>query len=114
MEPIISITTTTDNRGTLETMGRSLVARRLVACVQIIGPVKSIYWWKEKVEETEEWLMIMKTRKSLYAQVESEIRALHPYELPEIVSFETSALLPAYADWVRKETSLRKGLDNRH
>lgn len=104
MEPIITITTTTDNREALEKIGRHLVASRLVACIQIIGPVKSIYWWKDKVEETEEWLGIMKTRKSLYARVEAEIRTLHAYELPEIVAFEASDMLLPYREWVRNET----------
>ncbi len=109
MEPIISITTTTDKRAVLEEIGRSLLAKRLVACIQIVGPVKSIYWWKDKVEEAEEWLGIMKTRKSLYARVEEEIRTLHTYELPEIVGFEASNLLPPYRAWVLKETRVEEG-----
>jgi len=104
MEPIILITTTTGNREALEKMGRHLVAGRLVACIQIIGPVKSIYWWKDKIEETEEWVGLMKTRRSLYARVEAEIRALHTYELPEIVAFEAADMLLPYREWVRNET----------
>jgi periplasmic divalent cation tolerance protein len=106
MEPIILITTTTDNREALEKIGRHLVTSRLIACIQIIGPVKSIYRWKDKIEETEEWLGIMKTRKSLYAPVEAEIRALHTYELPEIVAFEASNMLLPYQEWVRNETRM--------
>ncbi len=109
MEPIISITTTTDKRDVLEEMGRSLLAKRLVACVQIVGPIKSIYGWKDKVEEAEEWLGIMKTRKSLYPLVEEEILALHTYELPEIIALDASNLLPPYRAWVLKETRVEQG-----
>jgi periplasmic divalent cation tolerance protein len=104
MESIITITTTTDNREALEKIGRHLLAGRLIACVQIIGPIRSIYWWKEKIEETEEWLGEMKTRKSLFSRVEAEIRTLHAYEVPEITAVETAYISHAYAEWVMKET----------
>ncbi len=104
MEPIITITTTTDNREALEKVGRHLLTQRLIACIQIVGPIKSLYWWKGNIEEASEWLGIMKSRKSLFAQVEAEIRSLHAYEVPEIVAVELGDVLPAYDDWVRTET----------
>jgi len=113
MEPIITITTTTDGREALESIGRHLLAKRLIACIQIVGPIKSLYWWKGHVEEADEWRGIMKSRKSLYAQVEAEIRGLHPYEVPEIVAAELSAALPAYDNWVRAETGAGQKEDQR-
>ena len=104
MEPVITITTTTDNREVLEKIGRHLLARRLIACVQIVGPIRSTYWWKEKIEETEEWLGVMKTRKSLFSRVEAEICALHAYEVPEVAAVETAYVSHAYAEWVMNET----------
>jgi periplasmic divalent cation tolerance protein len=104
MEPIITITTTTDSREALEKIGRQLLKQRLIACIQVVGPIKSFYWWKGNVEEASEWLGIMKSRKSLYAQVEAEVRSHHSYEVPEIVAVELSDVLPAYGDWVRTET----------
>jgi periplasmic divalent cation tolerance protein len=104
MEPIITITTTTDNREALEKIGRRLLTQRLIACMQVVGPIKSLYWWKGKMEEADEWLGIMKSRKSLFARVEAEIRSLHSYEVPEIVAVEVSDALPAYGAWVRIET----------
>jgi periplasmic divalent cation tolerance protein len=104
MEPIITITTTTDKKEALEEMGRRLLKQRLIACIQVVGPIKSLYWWKGTMEDASEWLGIMKSRKSLYARVEAEIRSLHSYELPEIVAKEASDVLPAYGDWVRAET----------
>ena len=104
MEPIITITTTTDSREALERIGRHLLTERLIACIQVVGPIKSLYWWKGTIEETDEWLGIMKSRKSLYTQVEAELRSLHSYEVPEIVAVELSGVLPAYDTWVRTET----------
>ncbi|HVN25630.1 MAG TPA: divalent-cation tolerance protein CutA [Syntrophorhabdales bacterium] len=104
MEPIITITTTADDREALEKIGRHLLNRRLIACIQIVGPIKSIYWWKNKMEETSEWLGIMKSKESLYAQVEAEIGLLHPYEVPQIVASEVCHVLPSYGQWVLTET----------
>jgi periplasmic divalent cation tolerance protein len=106
MEPIISITITTDDREGLEKIGRHLLMMRLIACIQIVGPVKSLYWWKGAVEEANEWLGIMKSRKSLYDKVEAEVRRLHSYEVPEIAAIELSNVLPAYEEWVRTETDV--------
>jgi len=104
MEPIITIVTTTDSRESLEKMGRHLLADRLIACIQVVGPIKSLYWWKGSIEEADEWLGIMKSRKSAYTRVEAEIRALHPYEVPEIGAVELTGVLPAYGNWVLNET----------
>ena len=104
MEPIITITTTAGSREVLEKIGRHLLAERLVACIQVVGPIKSLYWWRANIEEADEWLGIMKSRKSLYARVEEAIRSLHPYEVPEIVAVELTGVFPAYDKWVRDET----------
>jgi len=101
---VISVVTTMDDRETLERMGRQLLERRLIACLQVIGPIKSLYWWKGKVEESEEWMGIMKTRRDLYDRVEEEIRALHPYEVPEILAMEADKVVDTYAQWVMGET----------
>jgi periplasmic divalent cation tolerance protein len=104
MAEIITITTTADNRETLEQIGRVLVEERLAACAQIMGPIKSIYHWKGDIEEAEEWLCIIKTRSSLYKEVEKAIKDAHPYELPEIVAFKADNGLPGYLSWVHDET----------
>ncbi len=102
---MINVITTVDSRETLERMGRLLLEKRLVACLQIIGPVSSIYWWKGRLEEAEEWIGIMKTRRELYPDVEKEIRAHHPYEVPQIEAIEATSVLPAYERWLVEETS---------
>jgi periplasmic divalent cation tolerance protein len=105
MEEAVQITTTADNRETIEKIGRSLVEKRLASCAQVLGPIKSIYRWKGKIEETEEWLCLIKSRKSLSKDVEAEILRLHPYELPEITVTIIDGGLAGYIQWVVDETS---------
>ena len=101
---MINVITTVDSREILEKIGRLLLEKRLVACLQIIGPIRSAYWWKGQLEEAEEWIGIMKTRRELYSAVEKEIRALHPYEVPQIEAIEAVSVLPAYQRWLVDET----------
>jgi periplasmic divalent cation tolerance protein len=105
---MIIVSTTADKREALERIGRRLLEKRLVACIQIGGPIKSIYWWKGALEEVEEWVATMKTRKELYDQVEREVRALHPYEVPEIVAVEAENVLAEYEGWVLEETAIER------
>jgi periplasmic divalent cation tolerance protein len=104
MEKIIQVTTTTESREAAVNIGRQLVEKRLVACAQVAGPILSIYWWQGRMEETEEWFCVVKTRQSLYQKVEHEIKELHPYELPEIVGTAIDRALQEYANWVTGET----------
>jgi len=76
MPEIVQIVTTIDDREAAGRLGRRLVEERLVACCQVVGPIRSIYRWKGTVEETDEWYCVMKTRPSLYRQVEEAIRRL--------------------------------------
>lgn len=104
MEEIIQIVTTVDDRGVIENIGRDLVEKKLVACAQILGPIQSIYRWKGNVEDTNEWLLLMKSKASLYPAIEVEIRRQHPYELPEIIVTNIDKGLAGYMDWVAGET----------
>ncbi len=104
MNDIIQVVTTIDDKGKAEYIGKQLVRKRLASCVQIAGPVKSIYWWKGQVEEVEEWQCIIKTKKSHYKKIEEEIKRLHHYELPEIIAINIDAALTGYAKWVEEET----------
>ena len=72
MSAVINVVTTVDGKEALERIGRSLLERKLIACLQVVGPIKSLYWWKGSIEDAEEWIGIMKTRRELYDQVEKE------------------------------------------
>jgi periplasmic divalent cation tolerance protein len=78
----------------------ALVRERLAACVNVIPAVQSIYCWKGKIESAKEVLLIIKARASDYKRVESRIKALHPYELPEIVSVRVAGGYAPYLAWI--------------
>lgn len=82
------------------TAARTMVGEKLAACANILPQVESIYHWKGKVESNTEVMVLFKTTRERYAEFERRLRALHPYEVPEIVALEIAAGLPAYLDWI--------------
>ena len=87
-----------------ESIARHLVDERLAACGNVVPGGTSVYRWRGVVHTEPEVLLILKTRASLVADCVRRIRALHPYELPEIVAVPIIGGLPAYLDWIRSGT----------
>ncbi len=83
-----------------------LVAERRVACVNILPAVRSVYAWKGQVESAAEVLVIMKTRAGAVNDVVARVKALHPYELPEVIALPVVAGLPGYVQWIMDETQI--------
>lgn len=90
-------------------LARGLVERRLAACVNVLSGCTSVYRWQGAVEEAAEVPVMLKTRAARYGEVESAIRELHPYELPEIVAVPVVRGLPEYLEWVAEETAIPIG-----
>ena len=86
-------------------IARTLVHERLAACANLLPGVTSLYVWQGKPEETAETLVLFKTPRALYTALETRLRALHPYEVPEIVAVELTAALPAYLQWINARTT---------
>lgn len=86
-------------------IARALVNERLVACVNVIPGMTSIYRWEGKVEESAEALLIMKTVPDRVPSLVARVRELHPYKVPEVVALPVHAALPAYAAWVVDATA---------
>lgn len=84
-----------------------LVADKLCACVNILGGVKSFFWWENKVDRADEVLLIIKTRKSLFKKLERAVKRAHSYEVPEIIALPIIAGSKSYLEWVRKSTKSR-------
>ena len=99
----IQISTTVAKKSDAERIARILLQRKLSACVQIIGPITSIYRWKGKLEKSKEWLCILKTKSSLYKKVEDAIKHSHPYEIPEIIATPIIQGSKTYIEWMNKE-----------
>jgi periplasmic divalent cation tolerance protein len=99
----VQVLTTVSSRQAAQRIADQLVRERLAACVQIVGPITSTYRWKGRVETAREWLCLVKTGKNLYRRVESAIRGVHPYEVPEIVALPVVAGSRAYLGWLDRE-----------
>jgi periplasmic divalent cation tolerance protein len=82
-----------------------LVGERLAACVNILPGLTSVYRWEGKIEAASEVLLLIKTSEGAYPQLESALKACHPYELPEILAVATVEGLPQYLRWVEQETA---------
>ena len=102
MQPII-VTTTCESREDGELIARSVLENRLSACVQISGPVLSSYWWEDKITSATEFLVVMKSERDLFEQLSDTIRAVHPYEVPEIVAVAITAIDTPYKQWLEAE-----------
>ncbi|MGC9967126.1 MAG: divalent-cation tolerance protein CutA [Syntrophobacteraceae bacterium] len=86
-------------------IGLTLVEERLAACANLVPRIRSIYRWKGQICDEQEFLIIVKTRTSLFQDLEKRVRELHSYEVPEIISFPVARGLPQYLEWVNMETS---------
>lgn len=86
-------------------MAKTLVNKRLVACVNVMSEIRSIYSWQGRVCDEKEWLMIMKTRRELFPELQAAVKELHPYDVPEIISLPIDQGLPEYLRWVDESTS---------
>lgn len=100
MAEYVQVLTSVGSEEEAAKIGSDLLERRLVACVQTIGPITSRYRWQGKVEEEREWQLLAKTEAGLYEEVEAAIRALHSYEEPEILAIPVLAGSRGYLDWI--------------
>jgi periplasmic divalent cation tolerance protein len=85
-------------------IARLLVETKLAACASVVPRVRSIYTWQGKTCDEAESLMILKTRRSLLEKLEKEIKARHPYEVPEIVAVDLAASHEPYLKWLLDST----------
>ncbi|MFH1488526.1 MAG: divalent-cation tolerance protein CutA [Pseudomonadota bacterium] len=103
MTDYIQVSTTTGREEDARRIAEEMVNKRLAACVQVIGPITSTYWWKGKIEKEKEWLCTMKTRRDLYESLEKAVKGIHPYEEPEIIAVPVVKGSRGYLDWVDRE-----------
>ena len=96
---------TTGSEAEAETIATALLEERLAACVNILSPVRSLYRWQGKIADDREWLLVIKTRAERFAAVESRVRSLHSYEVPEVISLPLLAGATGYLDWILAETA---------
>ena len=84
-------------------IARALVEERLVACANLVANVRSIYRWQGRVEDAGEVMLVLKTRADRVGALAERLRALHPYDVPELLVLPVEGGLAPYLDWVRAE-----------
>jgi periplasmic divalent cation tolerance protein len=86
-----------------ETIARTLLDKRLAACVNLLAGARSLYHWRGAIEEASEWLLIIKSRRGLFDELRGEIERLHSYEVPEVLALTVIDGSSAYFDWMERE-----------
>ncbi len=85
-------------------IANALVESRLAACANLVAPIRSIYRWEGKIWDEKEWLLIIKTEKHRFEELEKRVKSLHSYSVPEIISLPIVEGSSAYLNWIRENT----------
>jgi periplasmic divalent cation tolerance protein len=104
MADFMQVVTTVDSEEAAERLARGITGARLAACVQIMGPIRSLYWWQGALDDAREWQLIIKTTMARLDELEAHIKANHSYETPEITATEIPWGSREYLDWIKAET----------
>jgi periplasmic divalent cation tolerance protein len=96
---------TADSRDDAESMARTLVEERLAACANILGGIRSFYWWDGAVQSGDEQAIVAKTRQELVPRIVERIKALHGYSCPCVVALPVVAGNPGFLAWIDEETA---------
>ena len=98
---MIILMTTTSDLSVAEDLARRIISAHLAACVQILPPMKSFYFWKDEVQADAEHLLLIKTLEEKFDDLEKFIRENHPYEVPEIVALQAEKVSESYLNWMK-------------
>ena len=102
-DPVVVLVTCGSEEEALK-IANALVEDRLAACVNLVTPIRSIYRWEGKIWDEKEWLLIIKTQKHRFEELEKKVKSLHSYSVPEIVSLSITEASSAYLHWIRENT----------
>lgn len=97
----IIVFVTVPNKKTADIIVKTVLEKRLAACVNISKNIDSYYWWKGRMEHAKELLLVMKTVKSKFKLLEKDIKKNHPYEVPEIIAADISLGSKEYLKWIK-------------
>ena len=101
----VVVFTTVPNPGEGENIARELLDKKLAACVNTVPGIKSSYWWRGKIENSTESLLIIKTKKTLMRKLIKSVKRIHSYKVPEIISMPISGGSKDYLDWIGSSVS---------
>ena len=102
-DPIVVFVTCGSEEEALK-IANALVEEHLAACVNLVSPVRSIYRWEGKIWDEKEWLLIIKTQKQRFEELEKKVKSLHSYSVPEIISLPIVEGSSSYLNWLEEMT----------
>ncbi len=100
--PYLVVLTTLSKRSEARRLSRLLLRERLAACVNVLGPAESSFWWKGKIDHAKEYLLLIKTRASSFTRLRRFLEKNHPYDVPEIVALPIEKGNRSYLDWIKR------------
>jgi periplasmic divalent cation tolerance protein len=103
-EPLVVFCTCPSRETALE-LARAAVEAQAAACVNVLPGLTSVYRWQEAIHEDAEVLLVAKTTRARYPELEAVLRARHPYELPEVIAVPVAMGSPAYLQWLADVTA---------
>jgi len=101
----IMIVSTTPTQSLAESIADALIERRLAACVQVEGPIRSTFRWEGKVETCQEWRITIKTTADRFDEIEAAISELHEYDVPEILTIPVQGGHEPYLAWMQQQAT---------
>ena len=107
-EEFVVVLVTASSSDEAVNIASALVEERLAACVNVVGPIRSIYRWQEAVEDAEEHLLVVKARASDFVALEERVRELHSYDLPEVIALPLRAGSEPYLAWLADATGRQR------
>lgn len=103
MSDVLVVLVTVPSRDDGERLAGALIGESLAACVNIVGPIRSVYRWQGEVTRDDEHLLLIKTTRPGYPALETRVRALHTYENPEVIALPVERGAAAYVEWVGRQ-----------
>jgi periplasmic divalent cation tolerance protein len=101
----IVVLTTCESEQQAQALARGLIEQRLAACVNILPGARSVYRWKDKIEDAAEFVLIIKSRRDIFIKLREAIAHLHSYEIPEVIALPVVDGSDAYLNWLDREVA---------
>lgn len=101
-DSFIVVLTTLPTRSKAQELSKAVLRKKLAACINLLGPAQSAFWWKGKIDHATEYLLLIKTRSSHFARLRRFLEKNHPYSVPEIIALPIRKGNPPYLSWIKK------------
>ncbi len=101
---VVQVHTTVETHQQASQLARQLVQERLAACVQVLGPIESHYRWQGRLEQAQEWLLLIKTTTEALPRLQRRLVELHPYQVPQLIALPVQGGHGPYLQWVEENT----------